>query len=234
MGQLLNVTLPDGRVVQPADWTTAEGLYSTVEFGTGGFTTLDAFSYGLNGTVQGSPTGRQATLADTNLQGEGGILPPNEAMLIRSIAVEMYAIPGTGLVMSDADNVIAPDIGLRNMLRIQRDLLVTLSIASVKEYIRVPISWTAAGSGPHSPTAGGAGASGLAGYLNGNNGGLGINDQRQLASPLFINGGETFRVRITAPTGSVAGLAFTLAGATASARIRTRIHLLGDHKRPVA
>lgn len=234
MGQLINITLPDGRVVQPADWTTAEGLYTTVEFGTASFTQLAGFSYGINGTVQGSPTNRQATLADTNLQGEGGILPPNEAMLVRSIAVEMYAIPGTGLVMSDADNVIAPEIGLRNMLRIQRDLVLEFSIAAVKKYLVVPISWCAAGSGPDSGTTGGVGTTATAGYLAGNNGGTGIQDQRQLASPLFIQGGETFRVSIVAPTGSVSGLAFTGAGANSDARIRVRIHLLGDHKRPVS
>ena len=149
MGQLLKIRYPDGRVMTPADWTTAEGLYSTVEFGTGSFTTLDAFSYGLNQAIPGAAQ-RNATYADTNLQGQGGQLPENEAMLIRAIRIEFYGINvGTASeapLMTSADNEIFPDVGLRNLLRIQDSLIMSFIIAGVKEYLRVPVSFFAAGS----------------------------------------------------------------------------------------
>lgn len=232
MSQLLKIRLPDGRTLTPSDWTTAEPLWSTVELPEGNIPVQEAFTYGLGGDVPGSPNNRAASLIDTNLQGEGARLPENEAMIIQAIAVEVYVIPGSGDVYTEnSDNAISPDVGLSNMLRIQRDLLAVVTIASVKEYIRIPIGFMAAGGGAESGTASGVGADGLNGYVAATNGSTSVKGLRHLASPLFIQGGEAFRVKFIPPSGTITGLDL---GDNAGARIRLRTFLLGYHKRPVA
>lgn len=231
MSQLLKIRLPSGDVVSPADWTTAEPVWSTVELNAGPLVIQEAFTYGLGGSVPGSPNQRTSTLIDTNLQGEGGRFPENEAMVIQAISVEAYLIApvGTAFATDDA-NVVAPDVGYLNMLRLQRDLIVTVSIASVKEYIRCPLSFLAAGSGIESGTASGLGGDFSNGYIAASNGSTSVKGLRHLASPLFIQGGEAFRLRYIPPRGQVAGLSLPTSGS----RIRLRAFLHGYHKRPVA
>lgn len=232
MSQLLKIRLPDGRTLTPSDWTTAEPLWSTVEIPTGNISIQEAFTYGIGGVVPGSPNNRQSSLLDTNLQGEGARLPENEAMIIQAIAVEMYIIPGPGDVFTtDDSNAISPDVGGQNMLRAQRDLLTVVTIAAVKEYIRVPVSFMAAGSGVDSGTASGLGGDGVNGYVAASNGSTSVKGLRHLASPLFIQGGEAFRVKFIPPRGTIAGLNL---GGNPGARLRLRTFLLGYHKRPVA
>jgi len=232
MSQLLKVRLPDGRTVTPADWTTAEPLWSTVELSVGSIVTFEAFTYGIGGVVPGSANNRQASLLDTNLQGEGGRLPENEAMIIQAIAVEMYVVPPPGTVFVTSEgNVASPDMSLLNMLRVQRDLVGILSIASVKEYVKAPVSFYAAGSGAESGTATGFGGDAAAGYVAANNGSTSVKGRRRLASPLFIQGGEAFRFRFTPPRGTIAGLNL---GGDVGSRLRLRTFLHGYHKRPVA
>jgi hypothetical protein len=115
-------------------------------------------------------------------------------------------------------------------MRIQRDIINTVTIASVKEYLRVPIGFNAAGSGVHSGTATGLGGDLATGYVAASNGSTSVKGIRRLASPLFIQGGEAFRVKFLPPRGQIAGL--SLPGN--SPRIRFRTFLLGYHKRPVA
>jgi hypothetical protein len=40
MAQLFKIRMPDGKTYQPADWTAAEPLYSTIEIGVGAFPVL--------------------------------------------------------------------------------------------------------------------------------------------------------------------------------------------------
>lgn len=231
MSQLLKVRLPNGQTVTPADWTTAEPIWSTVEIKAGPLVTQEAFTYGIGGSVPGSATQRTSTLLDTNLQGEGGRLPENEAMVVQAISVEAYLIPPPNAIYAtDDNNVVAPDVGLSNMLRMQRDLLVTISIASVKEYIRAPLAFMAAGSGIESGTASGVGGDFANGYIAASNGATSVKGLRHLASPLFIQGGEAFRLRYLTPRGEVAGLSLP----QSNSRIRLRAFLHGYHKRPVA
>lgn len=232
MSQLLKIRLPDGRTLTPSDWTTAEPLYSTVEIPVGNVSIQEAFTYGIGGVVPGSVNNRQSSLIDTNLQGEGARLPENEAMIIQAVALEVYVIPGPGDVFTaNSDNAISPDVGVSNMLRVQRDLLAVLTIAAVKEYIRAPVAFLASGSGPDSGTASGLGADGVNGYIAANNGSTSVKGLRHLASPLFIQGGEAFRLKFIPPRGTIAGLDL---GLNAGARLRLRAFLLGYHKRPVA
>jgi hypothetical protein len=231
MSQLLKIRLPDGRTLTPSDWTTAEPLWSTVELPTGNISVQEAFTYGIGGVVPGSANNRQSSLIDTNLQGEGARLPENEAM-IQAIAVEAYIIPQSGAVsVTNSDNAISPDVGLTNMLRMQRDLLTVLTIASVKEYIRVPLAFCAAGGGVESGTASGVGGDGANGYIAATNGSTSVKGLRHLASPLFIQGGEAFRFKFIPPNGTITGLNL---GGNAGARLRLRTFFLGYHKRPVA
>ncbi len=229
MTQLFSVKIGEN-VFSPADWTATDNLYSTVEIGAGAQPTLVAFAYGTGGTIPGSAQGRKAELIDTNLQGEGGRLPENEAMLIFSMNTDFTLRPILG-VGTDDDNVQAPLLGGRNMLRIQRDTILELIIAQLKTYAQAPIGWYPAAQGVKSDTVTGLGADILTGYLSGTNGKPSVKGSRRFASPQFILGGETFQVKFRFPAGEVVGL--SLPGG-ASDRVMARVTLRGLRKRPVA
>ena len=232
MSQLLKIRLPDGRTVTPADWTTAEPLWSTIEIPTGNVSTQEAFTYGQGGVVPGSANNRQSQLIDTNLFGEGGKMPENEAIVIEAVAIEAYVIPPPGVTwIANSNNAISPDLGVSNMLRLQRDMLCIFTIAAVKEYIRIPLGFLPSGSGVDSGTASGLGADLANGYVAAGNGSTSIKGLRHLASPLSVLGGEAMRFKFYPPRGTIAGL--DLAN-QAAARLRLRVFLLGYHKRPVA
>jgi hypothetical protein len=232
MAQIWKVRLPDGRTLTPGDWTSAEPLYSAIEVNEGAFNVLSAFSYGKNGEVPGSIGPRKATLADTNLEGEGGRLPENEELVIYNLAIEAFQITQP----ADLDDIAPPDaplISLQNMLRLQRDLITQMWIAGVKEYTHHPIGYFPGSTGIHGITMGGRSEVGAASYMSAFNGGQNVYDIKAFASPLYVAGGETFRVDITPGPGSVVGL--LVAGVQAAAgRIRFRIFLDGYRRRPVA
>jgi hypothetical protein len=230
MAQLISVKLPDGRVYNPSDWTTAEPLYSTVEVGAGPFPVLTAFSYSHGGTVPGSAGPREALLSDTNLEGEGNRLPENEELICYNLSVEVFkdGVESDTTLFPDPEN---PEVPLTDMLRLQRDLLVIFKIAFVKEYTRAPLSYFPAGTGVNYATSGGlsratAGASGTA---RANNGGTSPADMRVFASPLYVAGGESLSVDIKAGPGQVNNL-----NLDTTARMRLRIFLDGYRRRPVA
>lgn len=230
MAQLLKVRLPNGQTVWPADWTAAEPLYSTVEIGTGSFPVLTAFSGGIGDEVPGSVGARAATIADTNLQGEGARLPENEELIAFSMAIEAFMI-GADAGTDPIPAPDAPDVSLMNMLRLQRDLLIVTRIAFVKEYTRAPMAWFPAGCGTKQYNSGSRTtvSAGTQGTVVGNNGGDSVMDSRQFASPLYIAGGESIAVDFIPGPGSVEGLALA-----AGARIRLRTYFDGYRKRPVA
>lgn len=230
MAQVWKVRLPGGNVVTPGEWTTAEPLYSTVEIAAGAFPAVVAFSYGRGGTVPGSPGPRQSTLIDTNLDGEGNRLPENEELVIHTIGVSCFKIGVQADIIRfpDSDN---PHVDLPNMLRLQRDLLMILSIAAVKEYTRSTISYWPGGMGVSTMQSGGATSvsMGVTGSVVANNGSPSVDGRRELASELYIAGGEGFQLTFRSGLGAIAGL--NLAPA---ARIRMRTYLDGYRRRPVA
>lgn len=231
MAQVNQIKIGDN-YFSPADWTSSDSYYSTVEFGTGAQSELVAFSYGEGGYVPGSPTNRSAQPVDTNLPGEGGRLPDNEAALVFAISVDFYYVPADGVVATDEDNVQSPLLGLRNILRIQRDVLGELQIASLQKlYKQAPIGFYAAGMGIDSGMASGAGANPAQGFVMASNGGASIQAVRKFASPEFIKGAETFGFVFRFPNGQVRNL--TLNG-NASDRILARTWFRGLRKRPVA
>lgn len=234
MAQLWKIRLPNGQTLTPGDWTSAEDLYSTVEVGSGPFPVVTAFSYGRGASVPGSPTQRQSTYADTNLEGEGNRLPENEELIAYSLAIEVFLI---GAEDAAVDAAIpppnAPDISLLNMLRLQRDLIVLTRIAAVKEYTRQPLGVFAAGSGVFQYNSAAINPATGDGYVASNNGGESVCDSRQWASPLYVAGGESLAVDIRPGPGSVQGLNLIDVQGIGS-RARLRLFFEGYRRRPVA
>lgn len=235
MAQVWKVRLPDGRTLVPGDWTSAVPLYSTVEISTGAFTVQTAFSYGLGQAVPGSVGPRQSNLADTNLQGEGAQLPQNEELIIYVIGIEVFKIGlaggSNGVGADQIPATDAPDVELMNMLRLQRDINVTLRIAAVKNYTGSPLSYWPSGTGVQQYNSGARSAvsNGASGYVAGNNGSTDADQGRTLASPLYVAGGEAFALDISAGPGQVNGLDLAATG-----RMRLRCYLDGYRRRPVA
>jgi hypothetical protein len=239
MAQIYKIRTPDGNVVTPGDWTGAEPLFSVVEVPEGAVTILTAYSYGVgNSDVPGSIGPRRATEADTNLEGEGNRLPENEELIIFNIAVEVFAIGDGG---DDAADLIPqsdpPEVSLLNMLRLQRDMLVTIRIASVnKRYIEAPIGYFPASTGVLNYTSGARSdiSSGVEGYVSANNGSHNAHDIRELSSPLRVKGGETFGVDFIPGPGQIVGLNVDNANSGNPGRLRLRTFLDGYRRRPVA
>jgi hypothetical protein len=115
------------------------------------------------------------------------------------------------------------------MLRLQRDLVCVLKIASVKEYTRAPLAWFPASTGV-APTYSDA-VNGQVGFVTGNNGSTDVGGKRVFASPLYVDGGEALVVDFLAPQGQIEGLSV---GTEPQGRIRLRTFLDGYRKRPVA
>lgn len=233
------INLPDGTTVRPDDWVTTEPLYSTVEINQGPISTLNAFSYGVGGEVPGSPGPRAASWADTNLQGTGGKLPENEDLRIFSIQIQpWFAGDGGVLPTNERLAVGLNDGGLLDaptVARLQRDLLIALPIAGLKNYIRQPLGFFPESGGTlHPPFLNPAlydGQSPNPGQiLVGYNGKPTTTNKRVLASPITIAAGEAFSVDVECPTGQVRGLRFN----NPNDRIRLRISLDSQRRRPVA
>lgn len=231
MAQIDKVRLPNGNVVIPGEWTMAVPLYSTVELATGPFPNVVAFSYGQGGTVPGSVGPRQSTIIDTNLQGEGGKLPENEQITIRAIGVEVTKL-GPAASTARFPDCDPPGVPLPDMLRLQRDVVMQLIIAGVKQYTNSPLSYWPAGTGVDYTISGGrsqvSGAGGN-GEVPANNGFPSTESMRELASPLQIAGGEAFGMQFVAGPGQVINL-----NLAANSRMRLRVYLEGERRRPVA
>jgi hypothetical protein len=233
--QLWKIRLPDGRVLEPGDWTTAEPLYSTVEIASGPITNPVAFSYGRNGDVPGSFGPRKADIRDTNLPGEGGKIPENEELVIYSIHVEAFQI--TYQAQNPPNDVLPyadpPEVSLQDMLRLQRDIVLVTKIAAIKNYTFAPLSYFPQACGTFSygsarrNTTGALAAA--AGAVLGSNGGTNVQDQRLFASPLYVGPSDVFSIEFVIGPGEVTNLSVQDPN-----RIRLRTFLDGYRRRPVA
>jgi hypothetical protein len=241
MAQIWKMRTPDGNVVTPGDWTGAEPLFSVVEVAQGNIPRLTAFSYGKEASaVPGSIGPRRATAADTNLEGEGGRLPENEELICYNIAIEVMMIGGPGSFV-ELPNLPLPDpplVAFQNLLRLQRDMVVSFRIAAVdKTYIRAPLSYFPASVGPYQWNTGARTEFGVTPFVSATNGSPNADDIRILASPLRVRGGETFGVDFTPGPGQIEGLNLDeiiddeLINA---GRLRLRTYLDGYRRRPVA
>jgi hypothetical protein len=236
MTQLYQIRLPNGCMVAPGDYTGAEPLWSTVEVGTAAFTVVSAFSYGRGGDVPGSIGPRTSNYADTNLEGEGNMLPENEEIFVYVIGIEAFMLGAEDTGVDAIPPSAAPDVSLENILRLQRDLLIETRIGTdAKRYTHAPLSWFPGGTGVEQWNAGAITPAGT-GYMSGNNGLTSSFDSRQLASPLHVEGGETLTVDFRPGPGSVVGLNLdqTPAAGTVVGRVRLRVFLDGLRRRPMA
>lgn len=242
MAQITKIRYADGRVVRPGDWTSSP-LYSSVDIdNAASLANLLAFSYGEGGDVPGSVaaagTGqRKATKIDTNMRGQGSVLAENEQLLIFGLSIELYQraaadttdfFTGTEALMPDP-----PVLAGTNVLRVQRDTLISLNIASTKEYLKVPLGFLPAARGVrHVLGSARSQGSGYAeGVFIGQNGGVSEHDHRLVATPQEVGAGEAFNVEFLFPFGSIAGLQF---GTDTTARITARVYQRGIRRRPVA
>jgi len=247
MAQALKIRLPDGRTLVPSDWT-ASPLFSTVEIDdASNLSPLPGFSYGAGGDVPGSVGPRKATAADTNMQGQGGILAENEELLLYALQIELFQIYSNGENFFTGQELFAPNpphVSLTNVLKVQRSTSVRLKIANTKDYCFAPIGFFPAAMGTHAGF--GAARSGRAVSATfpypvavGSNGNVSSGDQREFATPHHVAGGEAFAVNLEFPYGGVteplgisnSGLNF---GSDTGARIRARIYAVGLRRRPVA
>ncbi len=231
MAQLWKVRLPNGNVLTPGDWTSAEPLWSVVEVAAGPFPLLTAFSYSQGGPVPGSVGPRDAILSDTNLQGEGNRLPENEELIVYNLQCSVFKI-GAAASVDNFPDCDQPGVPLPDMLRLQRDLLFEFVIAGVKDYTQSPMGYFPAGmgvstmySGGRTRVSGGAPTGEVVAY----NGGASRYDVRQFASPTYVVGGETFKIDIRPAEGEVVNL-----NLQPDARMRLKIYLDGYRRRPVA
>lgn len=259
MAQITEIRLPDGRVLRPSDWKASEPLYSTIEVTSGQYQTLSAFSYPNGGDVPGSNGPRPARDADTNLYGDGARLEDDQELVIYSMMVEAFAInEGTGDGYTDAqfpvDGFIPvpdmPFVSLTDILRMQRDFVLRLRIATSKDQTIHPLGWFPAGTGPVLYPSSGlsviASQSAVAarGFQISNNGNTDADDRRVFASPFYVDGGESLGVDFIAPTGTIGGsnvpaavwnTPISVANAAADqGRIRLRTFLDGFRRLPVA
>lgn len=236
MAQIAKVRLQNGNVVQPGDWTTAEPLYSTVEYPQGPFEPLTAYSYGIDGTsVPGSIGPRVATMRDTNLQGEGNMLPENEELISFNLAVELFTIGPGGSGAGPIPDSDPPEVSLLNLLACQRDMLISYRIGSVnKLYITGPLSYFPAATGTAASWSGARSenSDGALGYISANNGTHNADGMREFATPIRVRGGEAFGVDHTPGPGRIIGL--NVNTDDVEGRIRAITYIDGYRRRPVA
>jgi hypothetical protein len=232
--QLVTVRLPNGEDVDPAEWTTSP-LYSTVEFQIGvSLSSLFLYSYGVDsGEVPISPAtlaSRPATDFDTNMQGQGSILPENERILLYSIELELINLGAPDEATADT-TATPPDCSLDQVLLVQRDTLAILHIGSrKKEFCRAPLGYFAGACGVariNQPNAQNEGAA--TGFKVAYNSGINPDDNRNFASPHDIAGGTAFDIELAFPLGGV-----NSNPAAAGDVIRCRSKMYGFRKRPVA
>lgn len=235
--QLYQIRLPNGDMVAPGDFTSAEPLYSTVEIGTAAFQVVSAFSYGRGQEVPGSVGPRMSNYADTNLEGEGNRLPENEEIFVYVLGVEVFMLGQEDTNVDAIPPTAAPFMSLMNMLRLQRDLLVETRIGTdAKRYTHAPLSWFPGGTGVEQWNAGALLGLANVGYMSGNNGLTSSYDSRQFASPLHVAGGETLTVDFKPGPGSVLNLNLdqTPPEGVVTGRARLRVFLDGLRRRPMA
>lgn len=236
--QVWKVRLPDGRVVRPTEWSSTP-LYSTVEIGAAApQPELQAYGYGLGGEVPGSFGGRKSTDADTNMRGDGGQLPENEELLLYSVMMELFVIPNSLVDFwpnAEFGTPDPPEVSALNVQRFQCDTLFTLVIAETKDYFDHPVGFFPASMGVHHITSAArpinVGAPGANIIVGASHGSPASFDNRRVATPKRIEGGQVYVGIFRFPQGSIRNLNF---GGDANARLRVRVYSDGYRMRPVA
>lgn len=215
MAQVWKIRLPNGEVVRPGEWSSTP-LYSTVEVNRGTQGTLKGFSYGIGGTVPGSPGPRKANISDTNMDGAGAVLAENEELLIYSLQIELFSVTANDIFDDSVDDdtgvgvfaqAIAPLVSTAVTLFLQSSVVVVMKIANTKEYARERLGFFPAGMGVNPSFNHHSSLAGFPSITNvGSNGGVSVWDNREFATPHHVAPGEAFEVGLTFPFGSVASV----------------------------
>lgn len=235
MAQVSEIVLANGVKIRPEDWTTTP-LYTTVEISSAAnLQDLQGFSYGLGGPVPGSVGARQSTLRDTNYSGAGSVLTENEEINLFAIRIELFAAPNSVAAWNggnEAGNPNPPQVALRQMLRMQRDIIVLLRIAEQKNKYQHPLGFF----------PGSMGVKGVVGAITNNqsgtpatpafNGGTSARNERKIGTPYQVKGGQAFAITLSFPTGTVTGLATGMGNDSTNGRYRARIYADGYRQRP--
>lgn len=236
MANLFLVRLPDGRMVRPEEWTPGP-LYSRVDVDDGALQPLPAFGYAIGESIPGAVNQTPATLVDTNMLGQGGVLQEQQELLIFGLCIDAYQLTAASVANYFANQeAFAPDpphVSATNMQRLQLDTTVRLKIAATKDYMFELLGFFPAASGVY-PVLGSARSSG-SGFVSsvaiGSNGQPTEGTHRRFATPQTVNAGEAFQVLFEFPNGSVRNLDF---GDDTSARIMLIIQTRGLRRRPLS
>lgn len=253
VNQITKMRLPDGSEVAFVDWQD-QPIYSTV-WALTGFSDeeLFLFTYAPGDPISKSDninTGYTSTLLDTNTS-TAGSLNETEEMLVYSIRPE-YSVFDVAdaqtpslvdLVIDGAASMGLPNISITQLKLLQDSLLLQLKV-SMKTMHQERLGYYNTGFGPTGqgmiyPTATTTqrsfGAAGLPSQ----------DAVRSLAMPIYIGGGEKFRVLLVNPstdggsTNSTGAVDFGYSEASTPVLSTTRVakivvHLDGLHKRPVS
>lgn len=221
------IRLQDGTKIIIDEWISIP-RYSTIEFNAGVDVNLRAFTYvvGANVPQQGGIPTRTATQTDTN-QTTRTRLNRDQAYLVYSMTYEAFA-----LTANEGDSLVAPApiLSARNLRKLQRDVVMSLTIGAniQKPQARAPFAWVGQGPGTKMYASSGALSVGTA-FSAGTAGGTpSPKNQRNWALPVFIAPDRVFMVEVKSHRSPRDASTETIDQA-----VRLRIYLDGLNRRPL-
>jgi hypothetical protein len=232
------IRLPDGTEVVVNEWIGIP-KFSTIEFGAGLDVNLRAFTYVVGNRVpqQGTiPVGanRTADEKDTNITTRNR-LNHDQAFIAYSMTYELFALSDAELTITspDAQTVVvapAPIVSSANLRRLQRDLVISLTIGANidKPQARFPFAWMGQGVGPvYAPSSQALAA--LNSFSAGTGGRVSPVNQRAWKLPVFIQPDQVFFVLVQSQRSPRNATA-----APCDQAISMRLYIDGLNRRPVA
>lgn len=233
-----SIRLPDGTQVVVNEWIGIP-KFSTIEFGSDVDVNLRAFTYVVGNRVpqQGTiPVGanRTADEKDTNVTTRNR-LNHDQAFIAYSMTYEVFALDnGTAPVLSPvpATPLVAPAPVLSsiNLRRLQRDLMVSLTIGANidKPQARFPFSWLGQGVGPVYAASSQA-LNATTNFSAGTGGRVTPRNQRAWKLPIFIQPDQVFYVAVQSQRSPRNATA-----ARCDQAVSMRLYIDGLNRRPVA
>lgn len=232
------IRMPDGSEVIIDEWISIP-RYSTIEFGDDVDVNLRAFTYVVGsrvpqqGTIPAAFTNRNATETDTN-QTTRTRINHDQAYLAYSLTYEVFALDDATIPDGSPTGTLvagAPVVAALNLRRLQRDLLISLTIGANidKPQARFPFSWMGQGPGAPAYTSGDVVSAGVA-FSYGTGGGRpSPKNQRSWRLPVWIASDRVFYVQVASKRSP--------RDATTprhTQAIRLRLYIDGLNRRPIA
>jgi len=219
------IQLPDGSTVVIDEWLHYP-VYSTLEWAAASPIRLRLFSYIIGQQVPHSGTAtRNADTSDTNMVAKGR-MNWDEGYRVFSQTYEIFGLSDARIATSLTTTVAqAPDYSALNLRRLQRDLVISLTIGAdiSKPQARAPFSYFHQGIGPVVYTCGDQPSVNVA-YSQGTGGDVRWSAQRRYKLPISINPDMPMYVIVASSFGNVAGL---------NQDTRYRHYLDGTKRRPL-